>query len=422
MGDLACSASFILPCFNKSTCDWYKKEEDISKSYIVSSCWTLLLIFFCCGVLFLLLSLYLAEIETILIDFYNKIKRCRSRKLETHEDNSDEEESERFYADSCTLQDIPGFILTNRTEENFIRNNTCTQLTLPYPYAAEYSPTYDYKIRFLSGEMSAILPLETYGRHLITIFCFSFGWGCIGTAFSIFLQLRIKYELECGSVYFNLRDTIDDISSSFKTILDDYKFLPIFLIVGYIGFVADRWRDWLINCHRLQGKFHDFGLLCGCAVTGPVDIVVRKHLYKIYRYLNCIHAVTYQSVSFELDRMSIENEFIQELNLLTEEEVENLIPMDNKIRDTLVSWLGIEAVAFLKHDSVADNIVSVGLMESLRSIRAVAGKHHDLFVQDRSNAFTKCLNFFTSTYILLVIMSYPFILSIIKEIRVYIQW
>jgi len=305
-----------------------------------------------------------------------------------------------------------GFFATNRTEENFIRNNTCPKLEIPSPYVPEYIPSYDYKIRFEIREWLSVFSIEMYGRHLVTIICFSFGWGCIGSAFATILQLRMKYEKECSNTYFNLTFMATDITKSFESILDDYKFLPIFLIVGYIGFVADRWRDWLANCHRLQGRIHSFGLMCGSAVAKPADIVVRKHLYKIYRYLNCIHALTLQSVSIELKEMQIENEFIDVLNLLTEEEVTRLARMDNKMRDALLCWLGIEAVSFLKHDSVAGKIVAQNLMDTLRNLRGVCAKHHDLFVLDRANSFTICMRYFILVYIFLIIFSYPVTLEI----------
>eukprot|EP00588_Corethron_pennatum_P008948 CAMPEP_0194275836 /NCGR_PEP_ID=MMETSP0169-20130528/8576_1 /TAXON_ID=218684 /ORGANISM="Corethron pennatum, Strain L29A3" /LENGTH=517 /DNA_ID=CAMNT_0039019401 /DNA_START=201 /DNA_END=1754 /DNA_ORIENTATION=+ len=339
------------------------------------------------------------EIANIFKRICTKLKCNRPRKT-----------SLPFEHDTCT--DIPGFFRTNRTEENFIRNNTCPKLELPCPYVAEYIPIYDYKIRGIIRGLRRVLSYEKYGWDLVAIFCFSLGWGFIGSAIATIIQLRIKYEIECVNTYFNLTDASADIAKSFESILDDYKFLPIFLIVAYVGFVADRWRDWLVNCHSLQGRIHSFGLMCGSAVAKPPDIVVRKHLYKIYRYLNCLHAITYQSVSIELDDMQIENEFIDVLNLLTKEEVERLVPMDNKMRDCMVGWLGIEAISFLKHDSVAGKFVAHSLMDSLKDLRGIAGNHHDLFIQDRANSFTTCMRYFIFAYIFLIIFSYPFTLSI----------
>ena len=58
-----------------------------------------------------------------------------------------------------------------------------------------------------------------------------------------------------GTEYFlDTKDWIMGHSAPFRTAIDAFKFLPTFLLLAYIAFLVDRWRQFLVTCHSLQGK------------------------------------------------------------------------------------------------------------------------------------------------------------------------
>ena len=120
---------------------------------------------------------------------------------------------------------------------------------------------------------------------------------------------------------------------------EDYDFYPVFLLVGYIGYVVERWRLFMRNCHETQAKIHDVALLCGGSILGSPTTKIRRKLYRIYRYLNLIHALTFKSVSPTLGPMDLEIDFVRTLRLLEVDEADELLAMGNKQRDAVIGWL-----------------------------------------------------------------------------------
>jgi hypothetical protein len=228
---------------------------------------------------------------------------------------------------------------------------------------------------------------------------------------STFFWNMVHYEDMCSTEPI-FKDWIQEIARPFRIISKDYVFYPVFLTVGYLAFVLSRWREFMINCHEMQGDIHDVALLCGSAVSVAPGPEVRKRLFTIYRYLNLIHALCYKSMSPMLEGLDLDTDFVGGLGLLKDEEVIILSKVGNKSRDTVISWLGSEVSALLLMEGVNSRFVEVDLANSIRRIRGRCARHHDLFVRDNPNLFTGCLVLVVNLFLFLILVSYPFSLFV----------
>lgn len=153
------------------------------------------------------------------------------------------------------------------------------------------------------------------------------------------------------------------------------------MLTGYVTYVASRWRDFLVNCHKLQGRIHDIALTCGKSAQAPVKEESRRKLFKIYRYLSAIHALTYHTVSPSLRSLSLEGGDFDRLGLLTMREAKRFLPMDNKIRDTLLTWLGSAVDDYINHELSDPAPVINILTAKVCDLRSVCSRHHDMMVR-----------------------------------------
>jgi len=174
---------------------------------------------------------------------------------------------------------------------------------------------------------------------------------------------------------------VDVMKDSISNVLLCFRFLPAFLLLGLLSFIVDRWRGFLLNCHSLQARIHDVGVCIGSSVKKPEDLKIRRKLFRLYRYLNVVHVQTYASVCSLLPQTP--RSFVA-YGLLTDEEATLLEPMDNKSRDTCVTWVGIVIEEMIREDMIRELAVTNSL---ILGIRGAAGKHHDLFVRNMPNVW-----------------------------------
>ena len=287
-----------------------------------------------------------------------------------------------------------GFVNTRRSESNFIRSNTNPFLEIPNPYGPEYEP---------QEEVGSFYPITSFWEsslsHVkdITVADFSLVVGTLGiamcsSALSTYLWLDVYYERSC-SVYANNETAFDwfnQIAGAVAAIISNFMFYPIFMITGYIAYVVVRWRDFLVNGHTIQARLHDVALLAGSSPTFPVSNPVKQKLYRIYRYLNLVHALCYKSVSLTVGPLQIETDFVDRLGLLLPEEVEVLLPMDNKIRDTVVAWLSSDVLDLLHTEGVRSDYV-LELAASIRELRSICARHHGKSISFQPTDSTLCL-------------------------------
>ena len=118
-------------------------------------------------------------------------------------------------------------------------------------------------------------------------------------------------------------------------LISHYSFFPIFLLLGLLSYVTARWREWHVNCHINQAAFHNIGLLVGMSITAEPDEETKALVYDLYRYLNAVHTILYQSVTPHHECLPSAN--LVKLGLLTQGEMALLEPT-GEARDTVLTW------------------------------------------------------------------------------------
>lgn len=175
-------------------------------------------------------------------------------------------------------------------------------------------------------------------------------------------------------------DMLEAVRSKIGQLISTFRFFPAFLLLGLLSYTTGRWRESLVNAHTIQARIHDIGAAVGGAVI-RVDLPTRKVLYRLYRYLNTVHALTYQSVHPRLPR---ELAGFIPLGLLTPMEVTLLLPMQNKVRDTLIAWTQATIEQLVQERCIRHTAVGNMMIPGLRGICA---RHHDLFVRNMPNVW-----------------------------------
>mmetsp|Transcript_9414 Transcript_9414/g.22239 ORF Transcript_9414/g.22239 Transcript_9414/m.22239 type:complete len:404 (+) Transcript_9414:561-1772(+) len=235
------------------------------------------------------------------------------------------------------------------------------------------------------------------------------GIAMICSAVSTMLSLLLYYDQEC------LADTpatiwFENMRAAMETLISNFAFYPIFLVVGYVGFTADKWRRWMVNCHGIQGKLHSIGLVCGTSFTSPPTMEQRKLLYDIYRLGNAVHALTYQSVSPTLSTLGLD-EFVDKLNLLTDQELENLWKYERKIRDAVVGLLSNRICILASADNFSVRFQHI--FPSVDGLRGITADHHDEFVRDNPNMYNSLTFTVVNVLLSFIVVFYPFTLLVI---------
>ncbi|KAL3930329.1 MAG: hypothetical protein SGBAC_011814 [Bacillariaceae sp.] len=104
----------------------------------------------------------------------------------------------------------------------------------------------------------------------------------------------------------------------------------------------------------------------------------RMLLYEIYRLSNAAHALCYQSVSPTLSTLGLD-EFVDKLNLLTNEEMDNLCKYERKLRDGVLGLLSNRVCTLAN----ADNF-SVGWQHIFPYVNGVRGTAFVIIIKLRN--------------------------------------
>jgi len=344
----------------------------------------------------------------------NRAGNLRSKIVNMRTTHCTEDAELGLFEEKAHLPEKDAFVNTSRNEINFIRNNMDPCLDIPNPYGPEYDPKHTVGSFYPITSFWESSLCQVKGLCIIksSVIIGTLGIALMSSALSSLMWIIIHFERECSIADFELEKIwFKEISDGWERIINGYKFYPIFLISGYIAYMVARWRDFFVNCHTIQARIHDVALLTGSSPTFPVSHPVRQKLYKIYRYLNLVHALCYKSVSPTVGPLQIETDFVDRLGLLLPEEVEVLLPMDNKIRDTVVAWLSSDVLDLLHTEGVRSDYV-LELAASIRELRSICARHHDLFVRDNPNMYLDVLSAVVNLWLFLVILGYPFSLAV----------
>jgi len=188
-------------------------------------------------------------------------------------------------------------------------------------------------------------------------------------------------------------------------IYDAYKFFPAFLLLGHTSYAVGRWRDFLVNSHTVQARLHDIAVMVGGTISTPVNKPVRQKLFKLYRYLNLAHGITYQNVSPCLPQTL--DGFI-DLGLATPNEVRVLAPLEFKARDIVVAWIAQQIEDLVRDGQIREMAINP---ESVQGLRGILARHHDLFVRNNPNTYWALMRQVTDYIVLLTVLGFPFMLN-----------
>lgn len=338
-----------------------------------STCFIAVLIQF----IFAVLLIAFSEIVPRHPDFFSFFTKFFQRKGRKEYDDTDKEDLAR------------AFLNTNRSEENFYRANSDPKLVMPCKHNAEY----DHRLSNgtirsfypVSGLVSSLLKLFDASIVSPVVILGSVGLGLFASSMSSLMFMGIQYERSCINHHLSeamdvdLETWLDQVGSSASEISSNYKFYPVFLLVGYITFVVARWREFMVNCHIIQGRLHDTALLIGGAMKSPVSLEDRRKLFKIYRLLNLIHALCYHAISPTLQQLDYEEAYVNKLGLMTREEAAILLPTGNKARDGACALLVNESMLLLGSEGMDRNYVQTELSNLVCRIRAETTEHHGVY-------------------------------------------
>jgi len=399
-------------CFSASTC------SDSEKS--TANCW----IFIICQIVFsalLFITLFImhkskrGDDEKIIVSTgRHKFLEMVKKQLSRHGRSSltDEKNQPSIYS----LEPISE---TKRSEHNFMKNVADTTILYPAKSRPEYVPTSHLHILDFIKTITFVAANDEYIQTRM-ISCASL--ALLSSAASSTLAMLFKHERNirgCMAGLGQMQDCMLDTKEwfmghvgPFAEAIDSFKFLPVFLILAYIAFLVNRWRDFMITSHTIQGRIQDVGILVGSVPDNPVTKEEKKQIYKIYRFLNAVHIMCYKS--FMRDEFKNDDQLISqliEMDLLTEEEGIRFGSMGKKVREGLCSRIlcEIDVLLSLTTKKYAES-KSIVLNDKICDLRGTMAKLHDTFVRDNPNEYILAMQVLVYCYILLIITGYPILM------------
>jgi hypothetical protein len=269
------------PC---SQGDCWDSDDPESRT---ADCWVLAFCFLSVGIFLILFA-----------EVYGDPKDCLFGLLRMYS------QSKGDNTDDVDLVESP-FTKTTRTEENFIRQHDDPNLEVPTDYGPEYNPT---------SVQASVLPLRGFrptsdkwmlqSRSTLSVLLGSLGLAMIGSAVSTILWLMMDYETSCLDSDL-LSTWAQEVAAAFETILSHYSFYPIFLLVGYISFIANRWRDWMVgfsSCDVTISVNHGF-LSLRLISAGKLPFPARSYS----RYWSYLWGILYQATNYGTTQTIVQN-------------------------------------------------------------------------------------------------------------------
>jgi len=288
------------------------------------------------------------------------------------------------------------FVTHVRSEGNFVQDSLSPSMVYPpgHPPERELLAT-KRKVLY------AMLFTGDFALVFVDAICMALFAGGLGSLLWMCNGCGIKKD---AASYSAMHHWIHTWSESFEVVYDMYTFFPAFLILGQTTYAVTRWREFLVNAHTVQGRLHDIGLMVGGAVIHPGDPTVRRKLFKLYRYLNLVHSITYQSVNPYIPQTL--EEYIP-LGLLCSNEVRVLEPLQFKARDVVITWVAAEIEDLVRTHHIRELAVTP---QTVQSLRAICARHHDLFTRNNPNCWVAIMKLVTDYVVVLTVVGLPFIL------------
>jgi hypothetical protein len=305
------------------------------------------------------------------------------------------------------------FYSTIRTEQNFCRDLVDPDVVVPNQTNKHSYEPFNFPATFYAFTGSALLRAFEYifhTRYLHALVINSFGWGCICSAGSTVLWNVMSWDHYCVDQGFN-SDTfastyIEMFGEKLSTVLGQFLFFPIFCMTGQLRFVLGRWREWQANCYALKDQFayvgQSLGSLTNVSVPRPVAAEQRKQLYRIYRLLNCFHAMIYVNEYPPHDTNDPLQEYVR-LGLLSEEEGAMLSVAPGVEYHIVLTWVQAATYEYATHDA------EDGIFDNLRG---KAGQHLNFGQQLNPNLYKRTMFLLQDVFVVLIMITYTFSLII----------
>ena len=173
-----------------------------------------------------------------------------------------------------------------RSKVNFLRENDDPALRLPPAYTAERA--------IAANSVGVLYYVLLSSRRKLNVIATSL------------VKALLSASIAPWAWYASTRPSTLQLFLAFAkmavdNLISHYSFFPIFLLLGLLSYVTMRWREWHVNCHIIQAAFHNIGLLVGMSITAEPDEETKALVYDLYRYLNAVHKILYQSVTPHLE-------------------------------------------------------------------------------------------------------------------------
>lgn len=241
----------------------------------------------------------------------------------------------------------------------------------PSNYPPEYKPLSYISTFDLIKTVYNIFKYDVYTR-IAVLKCLVMSI-CVSIA-STFIAMLHKYEngrMEVCDGEINVsedtalmfKEWIISMTGGLQAVIDSYKFLPLFLLLAYVGFLLDRWRQFMVTCHIIQGRLHDIAMLVG-SIPDSKNITKeeKKQLYKIYRTMNVLYILVYKPVLREEFSNDTDFSYFVELGLLTKDEASAYVSRGRRARDGLFSTLVAEIDMLLSMSTTKKYLESTGIV------------------------------------------------------------
>ena len=271
-----------------------------------------------------------------------------------------------------------------RYESNFTRGNADPELKVPPVYTTERAI---YVLRPSTLLAILVQSVPVYAAILNAV-----GLSFIMASFSCFVwYVHLEYDAPSRTA----SKLVMQLEAALSHVLGGFRFFPAFLLLGLLGYIVSRWRDFLVNSHTVQARLHDIGVAVGGSVIDSTCPKTRSNIFKLYRYLNVVHSKTYASVNPHVPQSDAG--FLPQ-RLLTPEEVRLLANVPNKSRDMLITWIQVVVERMIRANQVRELAIDNSLFCGLRGITA---RHMDLFVRNMPNVWYAVCHVIVSYLVLL---------------------
>jgi hypothetical protein len=268
------------------------------------------------------------------------------------------------------------------------------------------------------------MPVKNWSTYRIlgmnTIFDCSLGLGLMsGSLGSLIIVFRnYAYYTEANGDEGNMRIYLDGLSVVAEELIGNFKFFPVFLLFGYLGYSVTLWRRFVEQGTFIQGRLHDVCIMVGGAVIDSSDKETRKSLYRVYRYLTVAHFLCYKSLKENYVDKTFDD--LVHCGLLTQNEMKVLEVSENKARDTVCGWLSSEIQEGLRNGKF-DTTANAPLIHGIARFRGYLGQLHDFFDLSNPNVWTSNMMLVVNTNIILLALGLPWMLYI-QSTTVWAPW